>query len=264
MDTALFFAEMTLLGVGVGLLSGALGLGGGILMVPAFLTFVPGMDAHTATGTSLFIIIFVAAQNAWRILRRLPDPPWRLGLWLGLGTVAGSAAASHAITRLPEPAVLLFFIALTAFLAVRTLLVTEREVRPGDVRRRRPTSIAIGFLAGLSGGATGTGGGSVLIPLALMAGIASNRDVVGLSNIVLVLTGVAGVAVRLHVPALHGGGWTVGHVAFALAPAVFLGALVGSPAGRALNRRLTLAQRRAAMAALLLLICLQMVYKLFA
>ena len=40
------------LGLGVGLLVGILGIGGGIVLVPA-LTLLLGFDQHTAQGTSL-------------------------------------------------------------------------------------------------------------------------------------------------------------------------------------------------------------------
>ena len=66
-ELLLSVARMMLIGSGVGLISAALGWGGGILMVPAFLEFVPGMDPHTAKGTSLFIIVFVSTTNVWRL-----------------------------------------------------------------------------------------------------------------------------------------------------------------------------------------------------
>ena len=48
------------LGLVTGVLSGLLGVGGGALMVPVFL-YVFKMDMHKAIGTSLAVIIFIAA-----------------------------------------------------------------------------------------------------------------------------------------------------------------------------------------------------------
>ena len=85
MNPLFFYPGMLFLGVGVGLMSGALGLGGGILMVPAFLEFVPVMDPHTAKGTSLLII-------AW------PRPTWRLSEghvdWHGASPFSSPSAPS--------------------------------------------------------------------------------------------------------------------------------------------------------------------------
>ncbi len=49
-----------LLGVGVGILSAIMGVGGGFIMVPAMI-YILGMPTNVVIGTSLFQIIFVAA-----------------------------------------------------------------------------------------------------------------------------------------------------------------------------------------------------------
>src|SRR5207253_10397666 len=45
-----------LLGLGVGVLVGLLGIGGGVVLVPA-MVYLLGMDQHLAQGTSLFILL---------------------------------------------------------------------------------------------------------------------------------------------------------------------------------------------------------------
>lgn len=45
---------IVLLGLGVGILVGLMGIGGGIVLVPA-LVYLVGLDQHTAQGTSLFL-----------------------------------------------------------------------------------------------------------------------------------------------------------------------------------------------------------------
>ena len=45
-----------LLGLGVGVLVGLLGIGGGVVLVPA-MVYLLGMDQHMAQGTSLFILL---------------------------------------------------------------------------------------------------------------------------------------------------------------------------------------------------------------
>lgn len=259
-----FVIEMLVLGVGVGILSGALGLGGGILMVPAFMMFVPGMDAHTAKGTSLFIIIFVSAVNAWRMMRPLERKPWALTSQLAAGSVAGGYLGAWLTTLVDERVVVALFMALMLVLGYRTFFLRELVVDEAAVRRRLPVSVGIGLLAGLVGGATGTGGGAVLIPLALMAGIVGNSRVVGLSNMVMILTSVAGSVAHLSAAPVFEGGWTIGHVNLALAPLVFAGAQAGSYWGRRLNTHLTLPRRRVAMGALLLFITARMAYELAA
>jgi len=255
--------EQLLLGVGVGILSAALGLGGGILMVPAFLLFVEGMDPHTAKGTSLFIIIFVSLFNAWRINRGLPAIPWRLALTLAVGSIVGGYAGAFLTDRMSPQAVLWIFLVLLLVLAVYTFLLKPVQVRAEQVRQRLVLALLIGLFAGLVGGATGTGGGIVLIPLALMAGIITNERVVGLSMLVMVFTSVAGSVAHLQAPQVYPAAWTVGHVYLALVPLVFLGALAGSEAGKVINRHLTIQRRRIAMGGMLLILCAQILYRIF-
>ena len=46
----------TLIGVTAGILAGMVGVGGGIVIVPA-LVYLFGMDQHTAQGTSLAVLL---------------------------------------------------------------------------------------------------------------------------------------------------------------------------------------------------------------
>ena len=251
---------MTLLGVGVGIFSAALGLGGGVLMVPAFLAFVPGIDAHTAKGTSLFLIVFVSGLNAWR-QNRGQRPQWRLVALLASGSMMGSYAAAYVTANLPEIVILVSFLLLQAFVAWRTFLLKEVSVPDADVHVRPVIALMIGMLAGLAGGSTGTGGGVVIIPLVLMAGLVANRRVVGLSNLVMVFTSMAGSLAHLQATQQYDAPWTVGHIAFSLVPLVFLGAQAGSELGYRINERMKLKQRRIAMGIVLLVIALQLGYR---
>ena len=56
-------ARLALVGVAAGLLSGLLGIGGGIIIVPG-LIWAAGLDRHTASGTSLVAILPIAVVAA--------------------------------------------------------------------------------------------------------------------------------------------------------------------------------------------------------
>lgn len=57
MDTTTFFI-LALIGIGAGLLSGFMGVGGGIVIVPA-LAFALGLNQHQAQGTSIAAIMLL-------------------------------------------------------------------------------------------------------------------------------------------------------------------------------------------------------------
>ncbi len=252
------------LGIGVGLVSAALGVGGGIFMVPAFIEFVPGMDPHTAKGTSLFIIIFVAAANVWRLNQEGENRQWDLAAFLAAGSIVGSMFSVWLTGLLPGRAVLLFFITLLIVVGIRMLLLAEPKAAAAQrVRWRVLAALLIGLATGLVSGATGVGGGLILVPLVLIAGLARNERVAALSNTVMVPTCIAATLIGLLEPKSTDLAWTVGQVDFALAPLVFLGAQAGSLAGKHLNRWLTLPRRRVVMGMLLLLIVARLAWRAF-
>jgi len=261
MATALFILGMLLLGAGVGLVSAALGLGGGILMVPAFITFVPGMDAHTAKGTSLFIIIFVAALNTWRLNRGHRDRHWDVAGAMAAGSVAGGYLGAWITAQLSDDAVISIYIVFLLAAAVRTFLIQSISIRADNVRRSHGVAAAIGLGAGAVGGGTGTGGGLLMVPLALMAGIITNERVVALSNTVMVATAIAGSVAHAGAAKTTDLPWTFGHISFALAPLVFLGSQIAAPWGQRLERHLTLKRRKIVMGVLLLAISARLVYQ---
>ncbi|MCC6699311.1 MAG: sulfite exporter TauE/SafE family protein [Candidatus Hydrogenedentes bacterium] len=261
MTIALYCLGMLVLGAGVGLISAALGLGGGILMVPAFLTFVPGMDAHTAKGTSLFIIIFVAALNAWRLNRGQQERNWDVAGAMAVGSIVGGYAGAWVTSRLPDQAVIWIYVVFLVGAALRTFLIKPVIIRKEQVRRRSGFAVLIGMAGGAVGGGTGTGGGLIMVPLSLIAGIISNERVVALSNMVMVATGIAGTVAHFTAPRTLDLPGTIGHVSLALTPLVFIGAQLAAPLGHRLETQLTLPRRKAVMGVLLLAISVRLAYQ---
>lgn len=259
MEYLLFLLGMLVLGVSVGIASAALGIGGGVLMVPAFVHFIDGMDMNTAKGSSLFIIVFVAAYNSWKMNRDATRNGWDVVTFVAAGSIVGGYAGAWLTTMLSDAAVTWIFIGLIAIAAIRTFFIQPPDVSDDDVRRRRVLSVLIGVLTGVVAGATGTGGGAILVPLALLAGIASNARVVALSNTVMVLTCAAGGLAHLLAERTVDMEWTYGLVNISLAPVVFLGAILGSPVGRLINARMNLRYRRLVMGALLIIISARLV-----
>lgn len=263
-DIALAILGLLVLGGGVGVLSAALGVGGGVLMVPAFSSLIPGMDMNTAKGTSLLIIIFVASFNSWRMNRGDMKSPWSLAITLAAGSLVGGYLGAYLTGKLNDSAVTWIFISLLAFAGFRALFLKQTVVHEDEVRRRQILTVVIGFGAGFVAGATGTGGGAVFVPFVLWAGLCSNERVVALSNTVMVATAFASTIGHLFGESTFEMDWTVGQVNFMLAPCVFLGAIATAPLGRAINRSLSFERRRVVMGGLLLLITARLLYRVLA
>lgn len=86
-------------GVLVGALSGLVGIGGGILLVPLLL-YVSKLDMHIAAGTSLAIVIPTAIFGSMIHFSR-GNVDWRLAGLVALGSVAGSVFGAYAGPYLP-------------------------------------------------------------------------------------------------------------------------------------------------------------------
>ena len=84
MHTALILA----IGLFIGVLVGLLGIGGGILVVPALVHLV-GMDQHLAQGTSLFILLFPLGLGAAFVYWKKGLVDVQAGIVCALGFLVG-------------------------------------------------------------------------------------------------------------------------------------------------------------------------------
>ncbi|MBX6743369.1 MAG: sulfite exporter TauE/SafE family protein [Acetobacteraceae bacterium] len=88
-----------LVGFGVGVLSAIMGVGGGFMLVPAMI-YLLGMPTSVVIGTSLFQVVFVAANVTLLQATQLGTVDLLLTLLLLLGGVAGAQFGAAMGTRL--------------------------------------------------------------------------------------------------------------------------------------------------------------------
>ena len=82
-----------LLGLGVGVLVGLLGIGGGVVLVPA-MVYLLGMDQHLAQGTSLFILLPPIGLGALREYWKQGQVDLRAGILCAIGMLLGAYGGS--------------------------------------------------------------------------------------------------------------------------------------------------------------------------
>jgi uncharacterized protein len=212
--TLLHFAGLPAFGILIGLLGSALGVGGGIFLVP-FLVLALGVPIHQAVAVSLAAIVAtssaVAAVNVERGLANI-----RLGVTLEVTTAVGSILGALVAHRLPGAAVQLLF-ALTLFpVSVLMFLKGRKALKAGPapaapaagkatafdacffdpavkghtryVVRNLPPASAVSFFAGSLSGLLGIGGGVVQVPVMnLLCGVpmkaaaATSNFIIGVS-----------------------------------------------------------------------------------
>jgi uncharacterized membrane protein YfcA len=104
-----------LLGLAGGVVGGMLGVGGGIVFVPA-LALVLGLSQVDAEATSLLAVIAVGIVGAWRQYGYGNVRP-RDGLAMGALSLLGVAAGVAVANVLPEHALKLLFAAVMLYFA---------------------------------------------------------------------------------------------------------------------------------------------------
>ncbi len=109
--------EAIVLGITAGVLSGMLGVGGGLLFVPA-LSLVIGLSQIEAQATSLLAIVPVALVGSWRQYRYGHLVPREAAL-IGLLAVGGAVAGVLLANALPERALRVAFALLSLAIAVQ-------------------------------------------------------------------------------------------------------------------------------------------------
>jgi hypothetical protein len=107
-----------LLGLATGTLAGFMGVGGGLLVVPAC-TLVFGMTQQAAQGTSLAVILVTAPAASVAHARR-GNVVWRVVPMLAVGAALGAPVASWAAQGLPHEWLVRAFAAFLLVTAVHT------------------------------------------------------------------------------------------------------------------------------------------------
>lgn len=117
---ALRLVALAAVGLATGVLSALLGVGGGLLLIPA-LVLGFGLPQHAAEGTSLAVIVPTALLGAARHTRR-GYTQWRMGLTVGAGGIVGGVAGAMLALVLPGLLLQRLFAAFLLAMAVRLWL----------------------------------------------------------------------------------------------------------------------------------------------
>lgn len=107
-------------GLMAGILSGFVGVGGGIIIVPS-LVFLLGMSQHSAQGTSLFVlclpVVFLALFNYWKE----GQVNWKFGLIIAITFLIGGFVGSKLSLKLSPSLVQIIFGLIIAYVSFRLL-----------------------------------------------------------------------------------------------------------------------------------------------
>ena len=123
-------AELIAIGVAAGILSGLLGIGGGLVMVPA-MVLVLGFDQHVAQGTSLLVIIPAALSGSITHYRN-GRVSVRQAAFVALGGVVGASVGSVLALSVDDAVLRKLFAIFLIVVAIQIILGRGRRAAHED------------------------------------------------------------------------------------------------------------------------------------
>ena len=184
--------KLFLIGLIGGLLSGILGIGGGIVFVP-LLTYLTKEDFKINTGISSLAIVFVASASAVSYIVNGIEISTYV-FYLIIGAVIGGYLGSRISKFITSKNLQRMFSVLLLFAAYRMYFGTNFSSR---FEENILLYILIGILSGMGSGLLGIGGGIIRIPLLIFFGGIGNLAAQGVSLITAIPSSVAAVIPKL-------------------------------------------------------------------
>ncbi len=193
---SIFFACL-FLGTIVGFLAGLLGIGGGLVIVPALVYLLPLVDIAPehimpiAIATSLASIV-ITASSASYIHHRNGNIPWgdtkNIILFVGFGSLAGAIFASSLPADVLRMLFSIFVIAIASYM-IASLKVVREEAQPKAFVLR-----IVGAITGVIASILGIAGGAILVPALTYLGLPmrSSISIATVSGVFVAIFGVIG------------------------------------------------------------------------
>lgn len=260
----LYIGLYILTGVFAGGMAGLLGIGGGVVVVPAlalifrYSGFPPDLVMHMAAGSSLTAMILTAQASVrahnqhgrilWSIYRKLVGG-------IIVGVICGAIIADFLHTRVLSVFFGVFLLAISAKMLIIPHKRTKRRL-PGPVGRN-----AVSFAIGAKSGMLGVGGGALMIPFLTSCNIPM-RNTTGISALcsftVAILGSISFMMVgwdQSNLPA-----WSTGFVYWPAVLLVSIPSMLVAPLGASLSYKVRVTFLRRVFAVFLLVTGIHMLW----
>jgi len=224
-----------------------MGVGGGILLVP-LLVHVMRESQHEAQAVSLAFVIPTAAVAVVPYLAR-EHLDLRLALLLAAGALPGVVLGARTAGRMSARWLRRAFGVAVLATAIRILIAPPVATGmptpwPG------PAEVALGAGVGFLAGLLGIGGGTVLVPLLVLAQRLPQHEAQGLSLALIVPVGLAGVATYAR----------EGNLPLRLLPGLLVGGALGGFVGAVLAQEIAGPTLARLFAGFLIVVSFQMIF----
>ncbi|MBM7704586.1 sulfite exporter TauE/SafE family protein [Metabacillus iocasae] len=242
---------LILIGLIGGTIGSLVGLGGGIIVVPALLFFgsytvlISEVSPQVAVGTSLLVIIFTGLSSTLMYMKH-KKVDYRSGLLFFIGSGPGGIIGAYVNSYLKVDSFSIYFGLFVIFTSI--ILMFRDKLKPRKKRNHFPfqreykdkegvthiygfhpiTAIVISFIVGFSSGLFGIGGGSLMVPAMILLFAFPAHVAVATSMFMIFLSSILSSIAHM----------TMGNIDWSFALFLIPGAWVGGQAGAWLNTRL--------------------------
>ncbi len=225
-----------------GLIGGLLGLGGGLIIVPALVTVFgriginPAVAVHLAIGTSLSTIIVTAISSSQAHHRR-GAVDWHVFRGLTPGIVIGALLGAEGAHALPSHALRIIFGVFELLVAAQTAFQFNASPHR-TLPKTRALNVAGGII-GMISSVIGIGGGTLTVPFLVWCNVSIRRAVATSSacGVPIAITGAVGyVLTGWHEPNLPSG--ATGYLYWPAFAGIALVSLLFAPLGARLAHTL--------------------------
>jgi len=199
------------------------GVGAAVVLIPVFLAF--GIEVHTAMATALLLnAIGMTVASVTFVRKGLVE--WRLVIPMLIIAVLASPLGVRVAQGLDRTPLLWLFVAFLVFASAMMLLYkpTPRSERR-TLAQALTLGLPVGALAGFVGGLLGVGGGNIIVPALVAAGLEPKRASAS-ASFVVIFASLSGFLA--HAQTAHMGLDLLGATAVATAAGAALGAWLAS------------------------------------
>ena len=196
-------ASIAGIGLGAGILSGLLGVGGGFILVPA-MVYLIGLSQHEAHGTSLAVMMFIVILGAVTYGSN-GQVDWLVAVELAIGGVFGAMIGARLCSRIHAKHLRRYFGLLLILVAVRMIWdVVSSASGNAPVNGQMVSAygigavavLGLGLLTGILSGLMGVGGGIIMVPaLVYLMGL-GQKMAQGISLAVIIPVSISGTVIH--------------------------------------------------------------------
>jgi len=239
-----FLPLLAAVGIVAGFLSGLLGIGGGIIMVPLLFWVLPecgvsqSVYVHVAIATSLAAACCFTFSGAIAHYKK-GKINWKWVPWLCAGGITGALIGSYVASHLSGKLIKKLFAFLLAYASYRISFPNDTTHISG-VFENTSLFVFIGFITGFISSFFGVGGGIVAVPMMVL--VFKFQPVIAVATSSAIIPVIAGIGALSYV--FHGWGnpqlpqYSIGYVNIAAWGFLVPTGLIASQIGARISHRI--------------------------